>query len=61
MKIDTGGLRKINEEIDRLENLLEVYLSLDKTIRDSTIREYNVLMARLQGILYAKRVVFYES
>lgn len=57
-------LEVIDIEIDRLESLLEEYACkslLDKVIQNSTKNGYDILMARLQGLLYAKRAIFLED
>jgi hypothetical protein len=58
MIIETDGLRIINNEIDRLEHLLDAWRSLDSDTKELTKNKYDILGARLQGLLYAKRAVF---
>ncbi len=46
MKIDTEGFNKIDQEIERCEKLMN---------GKNTHREIDILMARIQGLLSAKR------
>ena len=61
MKIDLDGIKKVDEEIERCEDMLDSSQKGEEGLKTFKDRRYNILMARIQGLLYAKRVLIIDD
>lgn len=59
MKIDLNGIKKIDKEVGRCEDMLEKLQNGKKGT--STHDRHNSLMARIQGLMYAKRMLVVDD